>query len=554
MPSVAFQFTINDPSGYFAPYPLLTYDLQAAGELVGASVNGLGTISVIVTPDPSIATAAASPAGYTPIGQDTQGNEVERPWALTEALTGVDPNGTGPEINMFINSTTYLQSMFFDPSGAARVGAVPTDKTDFISVMTHELMHGMGFIGFRQFTPGAGFNTFNPANERTMFDEYSQYNVGGTNGIMYFTGPQAEAAYGGLPVPLTSIAENQPGSGEDFYHVGNPSGSPGDQLVMDDMNGVAFYPGRRYDVSALDVAILRDTGWTVNQAPEYRADDISVGADGNTRLIWDTEDGRGAYFDLNGSLQLVASAGYGTYPGWTMIASSAGADGLTRVLWQSDSGGAALWLLNNNGAVQANVVSGPFAGWSPVGLAADRDPQDDYTHLMWASNSGQLEIWTLNAQLNVVAYSPVYGGTPGWTPAEIAAGNDGLVRVLWNSTAGGGALWLLSATGQFMNAQSYGPFAGWTATAIAVDAGSNTRILWVSSGGAGVIWSVDARFDTPTSTQVFGPYAGFEASALATAPDGTLRLLWTGFYGAAYIWDMRSDGEFLGWQAYGPVY
>ena len=43
------------------------------------------------------------------------------------------------------------------------------------------------------------------------------------------------------------------------------------------MNGVVFYRGTRYDISALDLAILRDTGLAVAAAPEPTSTALLLG-------------------------------------------------------------------------------------------------------------------------------------------------------------------------------------------------------------------------------------------------------------------------------------
>jgi hypothetical protein len=73
--------------------------------------------------------------------------------------------------------------------------------------------------------------------------------VAGDDGTAYFTGPQAEIAYGGA-VPLTY---------NDYGHVGNAAPRPGRDLIPDLMNGVETHWATRYVPSALDVAILKDT-------------------------------------------------------------------------------------------------------------------------------------------------------------------------------------------------------------------------------------------------------------------------------------------------------
>src|SRR5207253_300711 len=88
-----------------------------------------------------------------------------------------------------------------------------------------------------------------------------------------FTGPHAEATYGSLfnartpaPVPLTIL-----GGSQALYHLGNGDintiACPTTGLLADLMNGVVFCHAQHYDISQLDLAILEDTGLTVNFGP-----------------------------------------------------------------------------------------------------------------------------------------------------------------------------------------------------------------------------------------------------------------------------------------------
>src|SRR5262249_42987084 len=89
----------------------------------------------------------------------------------------------------------------------------------------------------------------------------------------YFTGPHAEAVYGG-PVPLTSSSTTQ-----NYYHLGNTltdiSRTPStvqDPLTLDLMNGVVLFFDYQYQISNLDLAVLRDVGYELNT---YVADDFT---------------------------------------------------------------------------------------------------------------------------------------------------------------------------------------------------------------------------------------------------------------------------------------
>jgi hypothetical protein len=260
---ITFQFTLNDPGNEFAAFPLLQTDLNAAGQILSGILNGRGTILVRVSADNSIPRSEGAPLG-TVFVRNQGGRAVYETAALAEAQTGVDPLGAGqPEIDIDLNTQSYLPQAWFDPSGAARAGTVPSGKTDFISIILHEMTHGFGFTGWRAIS-GSSYGQL-PAGYESAYDALTRFGTGGNPNVLYFDGPEAEAVYGG-PVPLTSVGPSNALTSQNFYHVGNPAGLPGTDLVSDIMNGMVFYTGTRYTLGPLDQAMLADMGWSVHGA------------------------------------------------------------------------------------------------------------------------------------------------------------------------------------------------------------------------------------------------------------------------------------------------
>jgi hypothetical protein len=280
---VSFQFTLNDPSNQFTAYPLLRTDLNAAGQILSGILSGQGTIDVRVSADNNIPRAEGAPLG-TVLARFQGGVTVYESAALGEAQTGVDPLGPGqPEIGIDLNTQSYLPHVWFDPSGAARTGTVPAQKTDFISIVLHEMLHGLGFTGWRT-TSGSGYGRL-PSGFASAYDALTSFGAGGNPNVLYFTGPTAEAVYGG-PVPLTSVGPSSSDSGENFYHVGNPAVLPGTDLLSDIMNGVVFYTGRRYSVSPLDAAMLADMGWSGQLTPLPAVQPLTGDVTGVVRIMF----------------------------------------------------------------------------------------------------------------------------------------------------------------------------------------------------------------------------------------------------------------------------
>ena len=256
---LSFQFHIDDPGGEFNPYPLMQTDLDAVGRILSGVLSGRGTVQVVVRPNDAIDRSDGSTVGVGTVGS-AGGVTVTESAALAEARTGVDPNGSGPEVDLDFNARDYLPHAWFDPSGAARTGRVPSGRADFISVALHEMMHALGFQGYRAIS-GPAYGTLSGGTE-SSFDALSSF----SNGVLYFRGPLATAVYGG-PVPLTTVGPSDPLTSQNFYHLGNPWGRPGADLSGDIMNGMSFATGSRYTLSKLDLAILADLGWSVAGFP-----------------------------------------------------------------------------------------------------------------------------------------------------------------------------------------------------------------------------------------------------------------------------------------------
>jgi hypothetical protein len=116
--------------------------------------------------------------------------------------------------------------------------------------LLHEIGHGLGFNGWRDWTTGAL-----PADYMSTYDQW----VFLEDGIPYFGGPSASAVYGG-PVPLTA---------GNLMHYGNQFPLPGWDLVENIglMNGVQNRSGFRREISELDLAILQDLGYVIVPEP-----------------------------------------------------------------------------------------------------------------------------------------------------------------------------------------------------------------------------------------------------------------------------------------------
>lgn len=242
-----FDHTVSfvDPTGLGAPFQAqIEQHLGAALAAWGRHLNGQASFEILVNITPDLPTSAGMSATSGFVGHDGSANVFEQGMAY-ELRTGIDPNGTAPDIVLAINPAYLQYGMWFDPDPASRTAPVAPDRVDATSVFIHEIGHALAFNGWGDVNgPGGSVSTW---------DRHSSV----VDGMPAFTGAHATAHYGGA-VPITF--------GYDF-HVGNGSGAGAD-LQGDVMNGMALVAGQRYDVSELNLAMLQDMGLAVSPAPE----------------------------------------------------------------------------------------------------------------------------------------------------------------------------------------------------------------------------------------------------------------------------------------------
>ncbi|MBW3597285.1 MAG: hypothetical protein KY475_08425 [Planctomycetes bacterium] len=287
---IPFNFMLDDPQGDFEPFPALQGTLEAAGRLLTSRLAGEGSLEVRVVPNNTIPYARALAATFSTVTMAPTRHVVES-GTIAEARSGDDPNGDEPDILVEINTETFLPEVFFDPSGDANV---PSGKDDFLSAALHELVHTLGFSGYRAIS-GDDYGEFfiefpeEGMKLRSTFDELTQFDFF-FNPTLYFTGANAMSDYGD-DVPLTTLGPDD-ASGENFYNLGNPEGRPGDDLLSDLMNGIVFQPGVRYELSELDLAMLADLGWTIRELPSFvKGPDQQVSEDAGAQTVpgWATD-------------------------------------------------------------------------------------------------------------------------------------------------------------------------------------------------------------------------------------------------------------------------
>ena len=206
------------------------------------------TLEVLVSYDSSIATANCRSTGTV---EWDAANDIYELSAAHEIRTGVDPNGSSVDIELKFGTSLTNGTYWFDPEPSQRTAAIPSGKIDVLSTCTHELGHAIAFSGVMN--PSTG----NLPGYSFLYDEHSTL----IGGYYYFTGVEAEAAYGS-EVPLhTQILD----------HLGNVSPAPGNDLDLDLMHGTPTRYQRRYYPTDVNAGILADLGLPIAGTPAAEA-------------------------------------------------------------------------------------------------------------------------------------------------------------------------------------------------------------------------------------------------------------------------------------------
>jgi hypothetical protein len=192
------------------------------------------------------------------------------PVALANALAGDDLNGDRAEIDGWFNGDRG--DWYFGTDG----NPAP-DELDFVSLVLHELGHGLGFGGRADVTGGQG--SIGPPPWMAAYDRFTEDGAGtalldypnpsaalgdalvGQAGGVFFDGPQATAANGG---PVKLYAPN-PWNSSSYSHVDEETfnDTPNSLMTPIQNDGESeHHPG------PVTLGMFQDMGWgAVNAAP-----------------------------------------------------------------------------------------------------------------------------------------------------------------------------------------------------------------------------------------------------------------------------------------------
>jgi uncharacterized repeat protein (TIGR01451 family) len=217
--------------------------------------------------------------GYSGANDYVVTGSIVYPVALANALSGSDLNGPEAEINVTFNRN-------FDWYWLAD-GNAPTHQIDFVTVVLHEVCHGLGFGGSMAIDSGLGYWGFGMLDQPAIYDRFTSdgshqalldYANGSlelaaqlTSNNVYFDGAGARAANGGSPPKLFAPSVWMPGSS--YAHLDEAfDGTPNALMTYSLGRGESVHnPG------PVTLGMLQDLGW---DAPEASPDlNVSLAMD-----------------------------------------------------------------------------------------------------------------------------------------------------------------------------------------------------------------------------------------------------------------------------------
>ncbi len=247
---------------------------QHAANLVGAFLVSSVPIRIEASMDPlggNAATTTLGSAGPMSVSRDFVGAPVANTWyaaALANRLSGVDLDPTHADIVAQFNSDVDNATVLGATSWYYGLDGNLSDiDIDFVSVVTHELVHGLGFTSLVDLATGAKAGGYDDAYMRHLEHhgavpaaypamtnaQRAAASKAGTN--LHWTGPATVAATGGH-VEMYAPNPQEPGSSVTHFST----------LLFPDQLMEPFYRGPIH-LLGLAGQVLRDIGWTVSFPP-----------------------------------------------------------------------------------------------------------------------------------------------------------------------------------------------------------------------------------------------------------------------------------------------
>ena len=288
-PRVSFNFTYLDDAngtlacaGWLDPNSLFQQDVGEAANLWAPDLlrtpRSRSRSTRIRLPPAAGGTNSSGRLLYT----NSAGKKVWEPGPLTRILTGSNPGAMfyGYDILLGFDASFVENNYWFDPQPQLRSQQVPADRGDFVTVVTHELGHGFGMTGYRDFPTGQILGS-----DATLFDDHTYFGgngnpiaTDGSRNPMFFRGSYSANVYGS-DLHLTNKPPGDLNYSQNYYHLSSCGGSS-DGLASTLMNGCVLPNGTRLPITLFDLSVFADLGYPiVTPSGDYNGDGVVDAAD-----------------------------------------------------------------------------------------------------------------------------------------------------------------------------------------------------------------------------------------------------------------------------------
>ena len=489
-------------------------------------------------------------AGPNTVHRNFSNAPVANTWyvqALANKLAGQDLDPNTSDIDATFSST--FTNWYFGLDGNPPVG-----QFDFVTVVLHEIIHGLGFLPLVHVLTGEKFLGANdvymlwlehhgasPSDYPSMTDIQRQAaSIAESN--LHFVGTNLQVASGILTAGVTGThvqmyAPNPVQLGSSVSHFTNT-------IKPDQLMEPGIASGKAIHDLGLAQPLLQDLGWIfgVGVNAPIRND---VNGDGKADLVWrNTSDGNTAIWLMDGIA--IASTGFpGGVPLVWQIAGvgDVNGDGKADVIWQHTvTGTVAVWLMNGLSITSVGFPGSTSPAWQIAGVGDVNG--DGKADLVWRNTSdGSTAIWLMNGA--TIASSGFLGGVPlAWEIAGIGDVNgDEKADVIWrHGQTGTVAIWLMNGLSITSVGFPASTSTDWQIAGVGdVNADGNADLVWRhTNSGEVVLWLMNGA--TIASSGLLGsvPLAWEIAGTDDVSGDGKADIIWRNSQtGTVAVWLMN---------------